>query len=424
MPIAVAAQSLKDTPSSTQARTGRRDAADRAEDTPFSAMLNAVSLDKPNAPPHTRETRPTGIRPAREVIQKPKQRQQESPEDSGETETIVVDDASAERPDAARISVEANDAAYESLASEDMDPAEPNNAPSTDIAQDSVNEAAIAVGMPTFQIPTDDSSLEQKETTPSPRMEAITGMRPLLDSATPEPNRGDADPATMTPQSDTSEVAPRVEPPGAQANADDFVGVLDQATDKREAAAVEEPTPTPTANAMAESLPPTGVGLDMRAPSPQDAPVQSQQVATPERQFVQTNHPSIVQGIRTQLLPDGGTMRIRLSPPELGAMQVRVEVRGDMVAATFETSSDQAAHLLAHGLAQLKHTLEEQGMSVGRLQVTRAPRDEGARAGDQYGESAMKWQGFEQQQNDHRREVLRQLWHRLAHGSEPIDLFA
>ncbi len=177
------------------------------------------------------------------------------------------------------------------------------------------------------------------------------------------------------------------------------------------------------ASAMAPAL--VGAGNDRIAQSQSSLQAsQGQATVAPEQQFVEANHGSIVNDIQTRLMPGGGTMQIRLSPPELGAMQVRVEMHGETLAATFQTSTDQAAQLLTSGLGQLKQALEQQGISVGRLQVVRTPQNDGARTGNDSGQSATQWQGYQQQQNDQRREVLRQLWDRVAYGRDPIDLMA
>src|SRR5262249_34892716 len=54
-------------------------------------------------------------------------------------------------------------------------------------------------------------------------------------------------------------------------------------------------------------------------PSTNAQPTQSaqQQPVAPEVRFADDNHPSIVAGVRGQLMPNGGTMHIRLDPPEL-----------------------------------------------------------------------------------------------------------
>ena len=69
-------------------------------------------------------------------------------------------------------------------------------------------------------------------------------------------------------------------------------------------------------------------------------------------------------------------MHIRLDPPELGALQVSVQMKDGVMTATFQTSNDDATKLLSHSLGQLKHALETQGVSVDKLHVTQGPRDE------------------------------------------------
>ena len=73
-----------------------------------------------------------------------------------------------------------------------------------------------------------------------------------------------------------------------------------------------------------------------------------------ESQFADANHPKIVSGITGRLLPNGGAMQLRLDPPELGAMQIKVEMRDGVMTASFETSNDQATRLLSHSLGDLR----------------------------------------------------------------------
>ena len=69
-------------------------------------------------------------------------------------------------------------------------------------------------------------------------------------------------------------------------------------------------------------------------------------------------------------------MQIRLDPPELGDLLVQISVRNGVIDASFQTSNADATQMLSHSLAQLKHSLESQGVSVDRLQVAQAPRNE------------------------------------------------
>jgi flagellar hook-length control protein FliK len=148
----------------------------------------------------------------------------------------------------------------------------------------------------------------------------------------------------------------------------------------------------------------------------------------PEVRFAAANHETIVTSMRGELMPQGGTMRIRLDPPQLGALQVTVQIQDGVVTASFETSNDEATRLLGHSLNQLKTVLESHGVAVDKLQVQQAPReaqtnqphDDGRR------EQGSPSQEQEQQarQEQQRREMLKRMWRRLSGGADPLDLTA
>lgn len=146
---------------------------------------------------------------------------------------------------------------------------------------------------------------------------------------------------------------------------------------------------------------------------------------TPEVRFAQDNHEQIVQNVRTQLLPQGGAMQIRLDPPELGALQVMVEMRDGVMNATFQTSNEEATRLLSHSLNQLKHVLESQGVTVERLQVQQAPKNESSNAGDE--QKQQQQNGSEDhaaRQEQQRRELMRRMWRKISGAAEELDLTA
>jgi flagellar hook-length control protein FliK len=116
-------------------------------------------------------------------------------------------------------------------------------------------------------------------------------------------------------------------------------------------------------------------------------------------------------------------MTLRLDPPELGAMHVRVEVRQGVVTASFEASNDQAAKLLSHSLDQLKSSLEAQGVSVEKLHVTQSSRLQSSSQNSQRDSSEQK-QDSASQQEQQRREMMQRLWRRLLKGQDPLDLVA
>jgi flagellar hook-length control protein FliK len=148
----------------------------------------------------------------------------------------------------------------------------------------------------------------------------------------------------------------------------------------------------------------------------------------PEVRFASANHETIVTSMRAEVLPNGGSMRIRLDPPQLGALQVTVQVRDGLVTAAFETTSDEATRLLGHSLNQLKSVLESHGVAVDKLQVQQAPRDANASSTsddarrDQSGQSPDQEHNARQEQQ--RREMLQRMWRRLAGGQDPLDLTA
>lgn len=150
-------------------------------------------------------------------------------------------------------------------------------------------------------------------------------------------------------------------------------------------------------------------------------PAPSQQPA--EAQFAEANHATIVTAIHGQLLPNGGSMHVRLDPPELGAMHIRVEMRDGVMTASFETSSDQATKLLSHSLGDLKTALEAQGVSIDRLHVRQSPKEQSS-SGDGRQDDRDRQQEQTANQEQQRREMLRQMWRRLMKNQGPLDLVA
>jgi flagellar hook-length control protein FliK len=148
----------------------------------------------------------------------------------------------------------------------------------------------------------------------------------------------------------------------------------------------------------------------------------------PEARFAEANHANVVSSMRSQLLPNGGTMRIRLDPPQLGGMQVVVHMRDGVMSASFETSTDEATKLLSHSLAQLKGVLESQGVSVEKLQVQQGPREtQSAGRNDnqqqeQPGGQQQREATREEQQEHQRREMMRRVWKRMSGVADPLDV--
>ncbi len=66
---------------------------------------------------------------------------------------------------------------------------------------------------------------------------------------------------------------------------------------------------------------------------------------------------------------DGGQVRLKMHPDDLGTVQLDMKVTGIKVNATVTADSDEAARLLQEHLPDLRQRLESQGLTVDRLQV-------------------------------------------------------
>ncbi|HEV8377225.1 MAG TPA: flagellar hook-length control protein FliK [Tepidisphaeraceae bacterium] len=170
--------------------------------------------------------------------------------------------------------------------------------------------------------------------------------------------------------------------------------------------------------------------LEFTLPQPHIAQKEIEQPAPPpplppDQAFIQSNHPKIITAIHGELLPNGGSMHIRMDPPELGALAIQIDVRDGIVTASFQTSNDEATRLLSHSLGQLRSTLESAGVSVEKLQVQQAPREHfNSNSRDQ--ERAPGQQAYERSAHDdrQRREMLQRMWRRLTIGRDMLDLVA
>ena len=170
----------------------------------------------------------------------------------------------------------------------------------------------------------------------------------------------------------------------------------------------------------------------LSATNPTTTKVQPAGVQTPvanvpvERQFAEKNVDSIVTSIRGELASKGGTVHLRMDPPTLGTVQIRVDVDANgVLTASMQTSNEQATQLLSHSLSHLKNALESAGVTVDRIQVRQAPSADAS--------SQQNNESQERQQNPHdhparqeqqRREMLQRMWAKLSLGSDPLDLVA
>ena len=157
------------------------------------------------------------------------------------------------------------------------------------------------------------------------------------------------------------------------------------------------------------------------------APVQPPQApAAPEQHFADNNVDRIVSNVKTELLPNGGTMKMRLDPGNLGQLNIEVTVDDGVLTASFQTSNEEATRLLSHNIQNLKTTLETAGVVVDRIQVKQASPSEQSSSSnsDQRDQQQQNPQDHPARQEQQRREMLQKMWAKLALGDEPLDLVA
>ena len=78
----------------------------------------------------------------------------------------------------------------------------------------------------------------------------------------------------------------------------------------------------------------------------------------------------VIRSVRTHFeRGGGGRMTVQLGPPSLGRMTLELRVRGGVLSATIQTTTEAARAALSGGLSQLRSTLAEQGIQVERFEV-------------------------------------------------------
>ncbi|PWF91522.1 hypothetical protein DD549_13085 [Shewanella algae] len=72
---------------------------------------------------------------------------------------------------------------------------------------------------------------------------------------------------------------------------------------------------------------------------------------------------------------------IRLDPPELGAMMVRVQVHGDQTQVQFHVTQPQTRDMLEQAMPRLREMLQEQGMNLADSHISQGGREQGEQQG-------------------------------------------
>ncbi|WP_083938346.1 flagellar hook-length control protein FliK [Algicola sagamiensis] len=81
--------------------------------------------------------------------------------------------------------------------------------------------------------------------------------------------------------------------------------------------------------------------------------------------------------VMVMLQTQNGVADIRLDPPELGSMQIKVNLSNDQASVQFTVQNPQAKEVLEQTLPKLKEMLEEQGVNLGESSVHQEEKQAG-----------------------------------------------
>ena len=103
-----------------------------------------------------------------------------------------------------------------------------------------------------------------------------------------------------------------------------------------------------------------------------NVPTQASTLATPQPTGQadadgDVNAARLARGLHSALQQRGGAITLRLTPPEMGTVRIEVQIRSGVVSAQFHAETAAAKSMLQGQLAQLRQSLESQGLSVERL---------------------------------------------------------
>ena len=82
-----------------------------------------------------------------------------------------------------------------------------------------------------------------------------------------------------------------------------------------------------------------------------------------------TNVSRVIRGLRGVLNQNGGSVNIRLTPPQMGVVRVQMKIDQGIVTAQLQAEHESARSLLQHQLSQLRTALETHGLTVEKLEV-------------------------------------------------------
>ncbi|MCC7192115.1 MAG: flagellar hook-length control protein FliK [Phycisphaeraceae bacterium] len=151
---------------------------------------------------------------------------------------------------------------------------------------------------------------------------------------------------------------PKVTEPKSEVAANKPVEIEAQTTVKS-----SEPLPLPSAGTAARSAGHAHEASRMVELSP---------LPTPESE-PDGNVARVARGLQSAIAQRGGSVTLRLQPPELGLVRVELAVTNGTASVRFQADAESVRTLLSHQMASLRHALERHGLSVERMDVQQMP---------------------------------------------------
>ncbi len=243
--------------------------------------------------------------------------------------------------------------------------------------------ARAADDAPTVRTGSETSTADQTLTGPR----STTGVNVSQASASPvgsskQPGIQDARPAANAPTSivtarpaasGVNATSPAAGASGAGGNSGENAGAARQVGQVLRAGAGEEvasaraATATPD-SARAQEGDPRGNKNVLRQGFSRKADSRGSERGKP-RVSEPTPFDELVRSIRLRTGPRFSTARLRLDPPELGRMQVDVELTGSQLSLNIRTESAEAARRVQHRVNELKAALEHHGIYIDGVDV-------------------------------------------------------
>ncbi len=84
---------------------------------------------------------------------------------------------------------------------------------------------------------------------------------------------------------------------------------------------------------------------------------------------MEPNIARVARALQNAIQHKGGTVTLRMSPPELGMVRVDVTVKAGVVSVQFRADHESIQNLMNRELSQLRQALQRQGLTVDRLEV-------------------------------------------------------